>query len=122
MQKFSEQSEATLRGIRQTGDSNAGALTGASRDMQEASRQLAGSYQSFVTDVVEGMSRSLGMFEGNMTELLSTLGQQISSIPKAGTSGECAQKLGDMQKLLAAMLESMQHAEKSLASLGGKEE
>lgn len=122
LKQFGDGSADTLRGIRQAGEHGAEALTGASQGMQDASRELAGSYQSFVSNVVEGLSRALGMFDENMSGMMTTLADKLDRLPAGGTSGASAAQLSEMQKLMAAMADSLRAAEKSLQALSAKEE
>lgn len=121
LKQFSEGSEGTLKGIRQAGEGNAAALTGATQGMQDASRELAGSYQSFVSHVVEGLSRALGMFDENMSGMMATLCDKLDRLPASGTDGSAAKQLGEMQQLMTAMASSLQSAEASLKALAAKE-
>lgn len=75
---------------------------------------LSSSYQTFVTDVVEGMSRSLGLFESNMTSVVTALSDQLQSVSLSGAS---TAQISEMQKLMTSMAASLKSAEKSLASL-----
>ena len=109
MQRFSQQGTETLASMRTANENSVRAMTGAGESMQESSEQLSRSYQNFVTDVVEGLSRALGMFDENMSCVIAALGDKLQ-----GTSGaasvEIVKQLGDMQRLMTSMAESLQAA------------
>ena len=86
----------------------------ASENVAKNAQQLSGSYTSFVQHVVEGLSRSLGMFDQNMHSLIETFGEKVDKMNKDGTSGETAKQLGQMQQAMAAMTEAMERATTSL--------
>ena len=88
--------------------------TEASENVAKNAQQLSGSYTSFVQHVVEGLSRSLGMFDQNMHSLIETFGEKVDKMNKDGTSGETAKQLGQMQQAMAAMTEAMERATTSL--------
>ena len=89
-----------------------------SRTMQKAGSELSGSYQSFVSNVVEGLSRSLGMFEENMNGLITAISGKLDQISAQGTSGVTAEQLSGLQQAIADMQASL---ERSVRALGAGE-
>ena len=65
-------------------------------------------------NVVEGLSRALGMFDENMHSLVTALGEQVEKAGGNGTSGETAKQLNQMQQMMSAMTEAMQRVAASL--------
>lgn len=114
LKQFTDTGNSAANSLKKAGDAGAASFSDASRTMQEASRMLSSSYQTFVTDVVEGMSRSLGLFESNMTSVVTALSDQLQS---ASLSGASTAQISEMQKLMTSMAASLKSAEKSLASL-----
>ena len=114
LKQFTETGNSAANSLKKAGDAGAASFSDASRTMQEASRMLSSSYQTFVTDVVEGMSRSLGLFESNMTAVVTALSDQLQS---ASLSAASTAQISEMQKLMTSMAASLKSAEKSLASL-----
>ena len=87
--------------------------------MQDSGRELKESYQSFVQNVVEGLSRSLGMFDQSMNSLIAALGEKIDNAAALGTDGATAEQMSEIQRLLSSMQETLRQA---ADSLGGKKE
>ena len=114
LKQFTDTGNSAANSLKKVGDAGAASFSDASRSMQEASRMLSSSYQTFVTDVVEGMSRSLGLFESNMTAVVTALSDQLQS---ASLSGASTAQISEMQKLMTSMAASLKSAEKSLTSL-----
>ena len=90
-----------------------------SQTMREAGDELSGSYQTFVSNVVEGLSRSLGMFEENMNRLMGAVSARLDQMNAAGTDGVTAQQLSGLQQAMADMQAAL---ERSVKTLSGKEE
>ena len=65
-------------------------------------------------DVVEGLSRSLGLFETNMESLINLLSEKVSAAGEAGTDGSTAEQLGGLQRAMASLQESLEAAVKAL--------
>lgn len=108
METFSVDSAGVLAGLKTESRGTAERYEVAGETMKDASAQLARSYQSFVTDVVEGLSRALGLFDQNMTELMSTFTKEIEKMPKDGVNGQATAKLSEIQRLLASMAGSLE--------------
>ena len=79
--------------------------------MDNAGQELSASCQSFVENVVGGLSQALGMFEKNMTALMSTLSDKIDSLNSSGTSAETAAATAEMQKLLTELKQALPEKE-----------
>ena len=105
---------ATLSGMQRYTDSTADKLSAVSTAMQTSGDQLAQSYQGFVQNVVEGLSRALGMFDENMTALVATLTEKVDSVSASGTSGETTAQLSEIQRMLASVQASLNKAAEGL--------
>lgn len=110
LDRFSTGSASAMENIRQMNNQSAERLNDAGESMHEASQQLARSYETFVSNVVEGLSRALGLFDQNMTALMDTLGEKVDSIAAAGNSAAAVQQLGEMQRLMASMEATLRRA------------
>ena len=110
-----------LDSMRQMNDRSASHLTDAGASMHDASQQLSRSYQSFVSNVVEGLSRALGLFDQNMTALIASLGEKVDSIAASANSAEAVTQLGEMQRLMAQMEETLRSVSSNLSSAQNKE-
>ena len=104
-----------MTGMRKLSEDTAANLRGVGKTMQDSGRELKESYQSFVQNVVEGLSRSLGMFDQSMHSLISALGEKIDSAGAQGTDGATAEQMSEIQRLLASMQETLRQAADSLA-------
>ena len=118
MQRFSQQGTETLASMRTANENSVRAMTGAGESMQESSEQLSRSYQNFVTDVVEGLSRALGMFDENMSCVIAALGDKLQGTSGA-PSAEIVKQLGDMQRLMTSMADSLKAAADRLPAKEG---
>lgn len=110
LQQFTQVSRATLDGMRQTNEDSVNRVNAISKSIEGSGRELSQSYQSFVQNVVEGLSRALGMFDENMNSLITTLSEKIASCSATGTDGATAEQMSDIQRMLAAMQQSLQRA------------
>lgn len=121
LEQFRQQSRDALNGMRQMNNDSADRLTAISQTMQGSSKELSQSYQTFVQNVIGGVSQALGMFDENMNSLIATLTDKVASAKGAGTSGVTAAQMSEVQQTLAAIQESIQRAADSLASQHPKE-
>ena len=112
--RFTQAGKDQLNSMRSGNEQLTRQLGEASESVAKNAQQLSGSYTSFVQHVVEGLSRSLGMFDQNMHSLIETFGEKVDKMNKDGTSGETAKQLGQMQKAMAAMTEAIERATTSL--------
>ena len=84
------------------------ALTGEHLDsvassMDAAGKELSASCQTFVQNVVGGLSQALGMFDQNMTTLVAALAEQVDSLKTDGASADTARAAAELQKLLTEL-------------------
>ncbi len=91
--------------LRSASEQDAKQLTDATAAMQAASRELSDGCQSFVKNVVTGMSESLGMFDQNMTALTTVLTEKIDRLNGTGVSSATAEETAELQRLLAKLQE-----------------
>ena len=119
LSQFQQQSYDSMTGMRKLSEDTAARLSGVGKTMQDSGRELKESYQSFVQNVVEGLSRSLGMFDQSMNSLITALGEKIDSAAALGTDGATAEQMSEIQRLLSSMQETLRQAAESL---GGKKE
>lgn len=71
--------------------------------MDTAGQELSQSCQSFVQNVVGGLSQALGMFDQNMTTLVAALTEQIDRLKADGASDQTAAATAEMQRLLTEL-------------------
>ena len=62
-------------------------------------------------NVVEGLSRALGLFDQNMQELLSALTERLSQVQASGTSGDTAAQLSELQRMMTSIQSALEKAE-----------
>lgn len=110
MGHFTQQTEATLSGMRKLTDENAAHLQDVGASMKASGADLSRSCQDFVGNIVEGLSRALGMFDENMNSLISALTEKIDSLNADGTTGMTADQAADIQRMLASVKESLEAA------------
>jgi len=105
---------AAISAMQRENDATGDHLAAVGKTMQTSSTQLSQSYQGFVQNVVEGLSRALGMFDENMSSLVMTLTEKVDSITTAGTDGKTAAQLSEIQRMLTSMQASLKQAADSL--------
>ena len=110
---FTQQSKDTVRSLQQASEANADRLAGVGDTMQQSSEDLSRSYSAFVDNVVEALSRALGMFDQSMNSMVQSLNGKLGS-----ESGITAAQASEMQRLLASMEQSLRQA----ASLSARKE
>lgn len=103
LQTDQQQLEQAMMSYRRVYETTAEGMKTAGTAMTKASEQLSGSYQAFVHHVVEGVSRTLGMFDQSMQKLLLNLEQQTGG--QAGA--EQTATLLEMQRLLTTCAEQL---------------
>ncbi len=105
---------AAIAAMQHENDATGDHLAAVGKTMQASSTQLSQSYQGFVQNVVEGLSRALGMFDENMSALVQTLTEKVDSITAAGTDGKTAAQLSEIQRMLTSMQASLKQAATNL--------
>ena len=110
MNEFTHQSRDTVNSLQQSSEDNAARLANVGKTMETSGEQLSRSYSSFVENVVEALSRSLGMFDQSMNSMVQTLSEKIAELEKTGTGSITAAQVSDMQRLLASMEHSLKYA------------
>ena len=114
LEQFRSQSRETMTTMQRGNDNVSDHLAVVGKTMQESSTQLSQSYQGFVQNVVEGLSRALGMFDENMNSLVATLTEKVDSVNAAGTDGKTTAQLSEIQRMLTSMQASLKQAANSL--------
>lgn len=110
MGQFTQMTRDSLNLMRQADENNAAQLNRVGKTMQDAGRDLSQSYQSFVQNVVEGLSRALGMFNQNMQEMIDTLSDRLNHLKSNGTSGETVAQLSEIQHMMASIQSVLERA------------
>ena len=110
LQRFSQESTATISRVRALTDESNQGLAGISEEMRTASEQLSDSYQTFVTDVVDGVSRAMGLFEQSMNGMITLLNEKVGASLKTAD-------LSQMQRMLTDMNGTIQEASTALKAL-----
>lgn len=116
MSQFSAQTTETVTGMRNITAENAEQLRSVGSSMKNASVELSNSCQGFVSNIVEGLSRALGMFDENMHGVIAALGEQVEHMNSSGTSGMTAAQAAEIQRLLAAMQQSLEQTAAALST------
>ncbi|MBE5803752.1 MAG: hypothetical protein E7316_04485 [Clostridiales bacterium] len=114
LEQFRTQTRDAIGAMQHETDLTGGHLEAVGKTMQTSSTQLAQSYQGFVQNVVEGLSRALGMFDENMNSLVATLTEKVDAVTASGTSGQTAAQLSEIQRMLTSMQASLKQAANSL--------
>ena len=107
LEAFEKKSRDTLTDMADITRSQAGDLAAVGKTMRDSGDQLAHSYQHFVEDVVEGLSRSLGLFEQNMNALLASFSRTVEK-QQGGDDAEVIAALSGIQRTLGAISDSLE--------------
>ena len=109
MQHSAEEQAKNLEALRFGEKTLAASVTGAAKALEDMHQQsdetLARGVEHFVNQVSGGLDKSLSEFRSGMNELVSLLGDKISRLE---TSGADAAELGEIQRLLTSISESLQ--------------
>lgn len=114
LQQFQEKSQETMTALGRVGSESAVGLSSASQAMQTAGEALSRSYDTFVQNVVEGLSRSLGLFDESMHSLISTLSERIDALNAHNSEAVTAKQVSELQRMLTAISDSVQRAADTL--------
>ena len=107
----------TLDQLQQNNTDATRSLRSVSQTMQDAGQQLAGSYQRFVSDVVDGLSRSLGMFEASMNDMTDAFAKKIEAAGSQSTVYSVTEEMAGMQKALGGMQTAIEQATAALQAV-----
>jgi len=116
MGQFTAQTADTVSNMRSVAGENARQLQDIGASMHNAGAELSHSCQDFVGNIVEGLSRALGMFDENMHGVIAALGERVDGMSSAGTSGVTAQQAADIQRMLATMQQSLEQTAAALSA------
>ncbi|MDD6052112.1 MAG: MotA/TolQ/ExbB proton channel family protein [Clostridiales bacterium] len=100
---FSAENEKALTRLQHNTSVTGEHLDKVAISMDTAGQELSQSCQSFVQNVVSGLSQAMGLFDQNMTTLVATLTAQIDRLNADGTSEATAAATAEMQKLLTEL-------------------
>ena len=107
MSAFSAESEKSMARLQHNSTATAQQLETVASTMNSAGQELSASCQGFVQNVVGGLSQALGMFDQNMTTLVTALTEKIDSLSAQGTSAETAQAAAELQRLLTELKQAI---------------
>lgn len=100
---FSAENEKALSRLQHNTSVTGEHLDQVSTAMDAAGKELSQSCQSFVQNVVGGLSQALGLFDQNMTTLIAALTEKIDRLNADGASAETAAAAAELQKLLTEL-------------------
>ena len=107
----------TLDQLQQNNTDATRSLRSVSQTMQDAGQQLAGSYQRFVSDVVDGLSRSLGMFEASMNDMTDAFAKKLEAAGSQSAVSSVTEEMAGMQKALGGMQTAIEQATAALQAV-----
>lgn len=117
---FREQSDNALYAMRKAGQSGTEVMGQATQGMKEAGIALSRSCESFADNVAESLSGTLAAFSGQMTELLVTLNAKVDAIAQQKNGADSASALGEIQRMMTAIKESIAGISETLNGLSGE--
>ncbi|MBQ2952613.1 MAG: MotA/TolQ/ExbB proton channel family protein [Clostridia bacterium] len=101
--QYAQQNATAAETLQSAARTDAQQLQEATTAMQNASAELSASCQGFVTSVVTGLSQSLGMFDQNMTSLMTLLTEKIDRLSSDGGSADTTDTAAELQRLLTQL-------------------
>ena len=91
------------------------ALADTEEQMQAATKALADRYASFSKDIIEGLSKAIGMFEQNMQEVFSEMTEQLQLLNTKAGAGDVLLTANSLQQTLAEMESAVKSIEKTVS-------
>ena len=118
LQDFTAKSERNLMGMAKETQTTTQELADISQRMRKDGELLEGSYSSFVENVAEGLSRSLGMFDQNINQVINQLNESLTRVEKSllavpEKGGKTKEDAGYLA-LLSSLQQSLAGIEKAL--------
>lgn len=107
MSAFTSDSEKSMTRLQQNTTVTAQQLEQVSASMGASSQELAQSCQTFVQNVVTGLSQALGMFDQNMTALMAALTEKVDALRADGSSAKTMTAAAELQKLLTELKQAI---------------
>ncbi len=107
MTAFTAESEKAMTRLQQNSTVTSQHLEQVASTMNTAGQELSGSCQSFVQNVIGGLSQALGLFDQNMTTLIAALTEKIDSLNADGSSAETMAAAAELQKLLTELKQAI---------------
>ena len=100
---FTSENEKAMTRLQQNSTVTAQHLEQVSTAMNTSSQELSKSCQTFVQNVVGGLSQALGLFDQNMTTLIAALTQKIEALNADGASEQTMQATAELQRLMTQL-------------------
>ncbi|MBQ8159645.1 MAG: anti-phage defense ZorAB system ZorA [Clostridia bacterium] len=111
VQVFQQSGREQTQGIQNLTERNVQAMETTGRTVADAGQKLSKSYEQFVDHVVEGLSRSLGMFENSMNGIVRHFSEEAEKISETisekGGSASAAD-LSEIQRILTSIQKSLE--------------
>lgn len=99
MKQFTQFASQSVKNLSEIDEHQAALMSQSGAVLSDAGIRLSQSYDNFVQNVVEGISKSLGMFESTVSSMLQSFREDLAS---AG-SGAAASQLTQIQRTLTSM-------------------
>ena len=77
------------------------------KEMKDSAKMLKDSYASFVENIASGLSRTMGLLDQNMNDLMNALEKRLVSIEKGG-SDSAVTSLSHLEQMLASIQETLE--------------
>ena len=100
---FTSENEKAMTRLQQNSTVTAQHLEQVSTAMNTSSQELSQSCQTFVQNVVGGLSQALGLFDQNMTTLIAALTEKIEALNADGASEQTMQATAELQRLMTQL-------------------
>lgn len=107
MNAFAASSGETIAALQTSTAATEGNLQHMAGAMDASAKELSQSCQTFVQNVVGGLSQALGMFDQNMTTLIAALTEKIDTLNADGASASTMQAAAELQQLMTQLRQTI---------------
>lgn len=104
---YALRSKQTMQLICDRADQSGQSSTQIAKEMKDSAKLLKDSYASFVENIAGGLSRSMGLLDRNMNDLMNALEKRLVSIEKGG-GDSAVTSLSHLEQMLASIQETLE--------------
>ena len=101
LREYTTWSDEIIDGVKRQGESTANETNLAAKAFNDSSALLSQSYSAFVENITEGLSKSLGMFEENIHDMLRVLSEKADKLANASAENGQLEAYSSLQRTMA---------------------
>ncbi len=107
LSNYALRSKQTMQLICDRADQSGQSSTQVAKEMKDSAKLLKDSYASFVENIAGGLSRTMGLLDQNMNDLMNALEKRLVSIERGG-SDSAVTSLSHLEQMLASIQETLE--------------